>query len=172
LALSFVLSIVRYVTETKLPVGLTLGLTLMFVGMQWRMSHEAGDYKSLRKNIFVFVATLFPISFLAYNRDYGFDEKWYRYVISYILAILIFYLFKKTVPKIRPLVFLGKISYSLYLLHAICLLAMQNLIARYEISLLSAVSFFLLSSLVVSILSYHIIEKPAVKAGRKIIKNI
>jgi peptidoglycan/LPS O-acetylase OafA/YrhL len=139
--------------------------------MQWRMSHEAGDYKSLRKNIFVFVVALFPISFLAYNRDYGFDERWYRYVISYILGILIFYLFKKTVPKIRPLVFLGKISYSLYLLHPVCLLAMQNLITRYEISLLEALLFFLFSSFAVSVLSYHVIEKPAVKLGRRVIEK-
>jgi hypothetical protein len=86
---------------------------------------------------------------------------------------LIFYLFKKSFRRYVHLFSLVRsvirctccIRYTFFL-------TVQNLIARYEISLLEALSFFLFSSLAVSVLSYHVIEKPALKLGRKVIGNL
>jgi peptidoglycan/LPS O-acetylase OafA/YrhL len=168
LSSSFIMSVIRYIMEVKFPVGLTLGLTLMFIGMQWRICQDSNKYKPLSVNICVFLIVLFPISFLAYNRDYGFDETWYKYIISYSLGILIFYLFKRFAVQSRLLGFLGKISYSLYLLHPIGLKLMQLLIDKYELSLFGAVSFFLLFSFMTSILSFYLVERPSIRFGRRI----
>jgi peptidoglycan/LPS O-acetylase OafA/YrhL len=171
LACSFIVSAVRYVMEVKYPVSLPLSLTLMFIGMQWRMCHDSNKYKPLGISILLFLTGLLPVCFLAYNKDYGFGETWYRYFISYSLGILIFYLFKKFTIRSRLLVFLGRISYSLYLMHLIVLNLTQSLVDKYKLPFLAAVSFFVLVSFVTSCLSFYLVERPSIRLGRKVIST-
>lgn len=66
----------------------------------------------------------------------------------------------------KPLLFCGKISYSLYLYHSIVLLAMINIlfgiIPLWQILLLS-----LAITMMVSTAMYHLVEVPSIKLGRR-----
>ncbi|GAP72454.1 hypothetical protein SAMD00024442_32_24 [Candidatus Symbiothrix dinenymphae] len=171
LFLALLLSIFRYITEIKLPVALLLGLVLMFLGMRWRFCAESNNYKMLKQNVFVFVVVLIPICFLAYNRNYGFDEAWYKYLISYTLGILMFYLFSKYRIQTKLSGFLGNISYSLYLLHPASLTLLATITSSYTMSFVQYISFFFISMFLFSTISYYWIEKPAIKLGGKFQKK-
>jgi peptidoglycan/LPS O-acetylase OafA/YrhL len=167
ICLAVIMSFVRYITEIKLPVALLLGLILMFLGMQWRFCSGTRDYETLRINIIFFIGALIPICFLAYNRNYGYDETWYKYFISYILGIVIFYLFSKFRIKIKLSGFLGNIRYSSYLLHPVSLVLLATITSKYTMTFVQYIVFFFVSMFVFSIISYYLIEKPAIKFGKR-----
>lgn len=178
LGLALMLSIIRFVTGEKLPVAVPLGLAVMFLGLLYRRyEKKEGDLDSKKMlNIFAaFVILLLPISFMAYNKDYGFAEKWYKYFVSYSLAILIFVAFSKYKWHTKTLVYLGAISYSLYLLHPVIGMDLVNIIKNQYLTDLSAINcigLFFLFSFGAAILSYHFIEKPSITIGRNILKKI
>jgi peptidoglycan/LPS O-acetylase OafA/YrhL len=66
-----------------------------------------------------------------------------------------------------PLVFLGRISYSLYLYHVICLFSLLNIFyGRIPTSLILMVTLLLSSTL--AIIGYYLVEVPAMNLGRKL----
>ncbi len=65
----------------------------------------------------------------------------------------------------KPLHFLGKISYSLYLYHCIVLFTTIHLLFEY-FSLWFIWSLSLLVSLIISTISYYYVEIPSIKLGR------
>jgi peptidoglycan/LPS O-acetylase OafA/YrhL len=85
-------------------------------------------------------------------------------VIIFILAALS----SKTASGIlagKVPLFLGKISYSLYLFHAICLIALLDVLyGKIPIWMILIISFA--ASFVVSTLSYYFVELPAIKTGK------
>lgn len=65
----------------------------------------------------------------------------------------------------RPVVFLGKMSYSLYLYHCLVLLACLHLLyPTFSLSAVWAISFTL--TIVVSICGYYVVEVPSIAMGR------
>ena len=61
--------------------------------------------------------------------------------------------------------FLGKISYSLYLFHAVCLIALIDLFYNVmPIWFILLIAF--LASIFVSFVSYHVVEVPAISVGK------
>jgi peptidoglycan/LPS O-acetylase OafA/YrhL len=80
----------------------------------------------------------------------------------------------KNVSKIllnKPFIFLGKISYSLYLYHCLVLLTLIHVFSE-----IVPISFILITTITLSILfsylSYKYIEIPSIKLGRKLAGNI
>lgn len=68
----------------------------------------------------------------------------------------------------KPLHFLGKISYSLYLYHSVILLTFVHLFYNaLNIGLIWFIS--LTGSLLISSLSYYFVEVPSIKLGRKLL---
>ena len=65
----------------------------------------------------------------------------------------------------KPFLFLGKISYSIYLFHAIVLFGCINLFYG-KMPYLSILSIALISSFIVSIAAYYLFEEPSMKLGR------
>lgn len=65
----------------------------------------------------------------------------------------------------KPLVYLGKISYSLYLVHTIVLLSVVHLLNGY-FSIPTTLFLVLISSILVAIIYYNLIEKPSIKLGK------
>ena len=66
----------------------------------------------------------------------------------------------------KPLVYLGKISYSFYLLHFGILLIMTEIFAT-----INSIAFFIIylaSTILISVLSYSRIEKPFIETGHKL----
>lgn len=166
--IALIFSVLRYYTDFKLPVALFLALSVMFLGMLLRFYEKKIVDLNRRQIIYpfiFFIIFLFPICVLAYNKDYGFQETWYRYFFSYSIAIGIFILFYRYHISNGVTLFLGRISYSLYLLHPICLQVSARffLIDRRE-----NLYFFTFSSVIGSILisyfSYMYIEKRFIKA--------
>lgn len=160
--ISIIISFLRYYTNQKLPVALFLALSVMFIAMLLRFSEEkkSPERDVSSKILIVFIILLLPITVLAYNKDYGYQETWYRYYLSYLVATFIFFLFYKYHFFSTTTAFLGKISYSLYLLHPICI----DLTNKYCYSLKEGnLSFFIIicvfSSIILSTLSYRFIEQ-------------
>jgi peptidoglycan/LPS O-acetylase OafA/YrhL len=173
LALSLALAIGRYLSEKKLPVALTLGLCVMFMGLLYRkyLLKEGDIVKNQIVVVFiVFLLVLFPICLLAYNKDYGFDEKWYKYFVSYFAAILLFIIYSRYKWTNKFFIYLGTISYSLYLIHTLAFDVISDSKISKSISPLGYTLIFYISALGVSTLCYYLIEKPAVKYGRTLFK--
>lgn len=178
LVFSFILAGVRFATDIKLPVVVPLGLAVMFLGLLYRRYEKKEGTLDGKKmlNIFaVFVILLLPISFMAYNKDYGFGEKWYKYFVSYSVALLIFVAFSKYKWHTKTLVYLGAISYSLYLLHPVIGMDLVDIIKKQYITDLSpanCILLFFVFSFGAAMLSYHFVEKPSVTIGRNFLKMI
>ncbi|MGE5458274.1 MAG: acyltransferase family protein [Methanococcaceae archaeon] len=91
--------------------------------------------------------------------------------VSLILLISISSDFIKRGLNQKWLLYLGDISYSLYLYHAICLAAILYLLnGVLPISLLLTIS--LLASFLISTISYHYVEITSIKMGKYLSLNI
>lgn len=92
-----------------------------------------------------------------------------------LFSILIFalscsiLLIEYKIPKLFDLILetLGKISYSLYLLHAIVFWYLTNYINRAE-SFILFISCSICITLIISYISYHLVEKPFIRLGKKL----
>ncbi|MED1089129.1 acyltransferase [Bacillus paramycoides] len=83
-----------------------------------------------------------------------------------ILAALSSKLFSKLL-LIKPVQFIGEISYSLYLVHPIVLLTTVHIFyGKISVPLILLISFIF--TMVVSVLCYKFIEIPSIKIGRKL----
>lgn len=169
-------SYLRWSLEMKLPVAIPLGLALMYWATLHKMAILDRDRLAAKLSsvaILAFVAVFPPIAYLAYGRDYGFGETWYRYAISYGVAIAVFHVFT---TKIRigsaSLYFLGSVSYSLYLVHPLVFSLVQR--SGLEALMLTtfgrcfAVAASLGLVVLASTATHFGIERPALQAGRSV----
>jgi peptidoglycan/LPS O-acetylase OafA/YrhL len=172
LGTSFLVAAARFFTGLKLPVALPLGLAVMLVAHLWRLSAGQPARKKELKSVFVVFALVFvPVCLLAYNRNYGYHETWYRYLGAYTAAFLIFAGFERSGAESRTLLFLGKISYSMYLLHLVTGVAFIYYAsqAKLEQSLGTAgvIGISIASILAASVVSYYGVERPFVRWGKR-----
>lgn len=177
LVLSFIAAALRYYFTFRFPVALFLALAFMFWGTVWRDYLFNKNPDSKRKGIKIVFAMLFLIpliSLLAYNKDMGFNETWYRYTISYYLAIITLLLLTLKYKITNPLfVWLGQISFSLYLFHGIVLSALNHTIGdsfiyQYYLPAHLYIAIGLLLSIALAGQIYKNIEKPFINYGKKI----
>ncbi len=180
---AFFLSIARYYTQSKLPVALPLALSIMFWGMLWRQSNLTHDENAKRstKLLLAFYALFIPIrAWLSYNTDHGFDETWYRYTLTYYLALIIFVLMT-TRFKLENTFgdFTGRISYSAYL-HGLIVQAVvfDMFIYAYgsveNIPKLGIFFVFIIigSTILFSWLVCYSIEEPCIRLGRRLVRLV
>lgn len=178
IGLSLSAAIIRYQLEKKIPVALFLALAAMFFGLSWRrffLDRSAVINKSVvMKLLICFLIALLPITLLAYSKNYGNDETWYRYFFSYIVAFALFFLFSYYKFENKVLLYLGNISYSLYLLHTyfgISLTYMVMDLLKIH-NIYAFICFFFFLSFLSASISYFFVEKPCVKLGRKLIGKV
>ncbi|WP_295768815.1 acyltransferase [uncultured Mucilaginibacter sp.] len=171
LIVSLIMAALRYYMDKKLPVALPLGLSIMFIGLIIRNLHtHNNNNKAIFKVVTLFIGFLLPICFLAYNKDYGFNEKWYKYFTSYVLALEMFLIFNYKNWFNTILLFFGRISYSLYLLHPIAALMITPWILKKIPIISSPISFALIGiliSILFAFLCFITIENAFVRLGKK-----
>lgn len=174
--LAVALATIRFQTSIKLPVALLLALQLMFFGYLYRLWLFSGDrYRVLMPSLLAVVMVTLAIACpLAYSHDYGLGERWQRYLASYALAIGIFAACSLVRFRSAPLAFVGRISYSFYLLHTICLSLLMSAAANDLLPLDSASGLFiyvsaaLVLAIIASWLSYRFVEAPGISRGHQL----
>ena len=175
IACAVILGAFRFFLEKKYPVALPLSLSVMFWGLCIRF--YAMDRELWRRPLIIITAALIVfipiVSMLAYNKDMGFQETWYKYTATYYLAIALFYLLYRYIRITNPVfVYLGTISYSVYLFGYVVQEALLRVFGN-DIFLLPVHVFMLVTSIAtiaVASVVYRWVEAPAVALGRKIIK--
>jgi peptidoglycan/LPS O-acetylase OafA/YrhL len=180
LALTVAIAAGRMVIGARLPVAVGMGLSLMFWASVWRDAVLKNDKALWRAGwrLLAGAAVLFPlIALMAYSRNYGYGETPRRYIVSYGAALAVFALCTTVLRlKFRPLYFLGKISYSLYLTHLIvywCLLT-SGLQAR-ALTVIHPQLYILLFcgvAVAVATVTYHLVEKPGIALGRRVYARV
>jgi peptidoglycan/LPS O-acetylase OafA/YrhL len=174
LAFALVLSAVRFYSGMKLPVVVPLSLAVMFWGMIRRQADD-GERTAIRADVALMVvfAVVIPlVSFLAYNRDYGYNETWYRYTISYGVAIALFALFTSRVRiDFAGMRHLGRISYSIYLFGPVAeQIILLSLLPRLGLGQGAHLYIGITMVLAVAMAAviYRFVEAPSIAFGRRI----
>lgn len=169
LAVALIMAAARAISDSKLPVALPLALSLMFSGSIWRQwllaEHSAELASSLRRLLLGYALLLPPTLILGYSADMGTGESWGRYLFTYVLALSSFILLTQKWRLNHPvLVWLGGISYSLYLLHPSLLLLSQYLFGPGTLAALST----LILSLGAAHLCFRYLETPFIQLGQRL----
>ncbi|WP_296262384.1 MULTISPECIES: acyltransferase family protein [unclassified Pseudomonas] len=173
LLMALAMAVVRAVSERKLPVALPLALALMFFGSIWRQWLLAEHSKELTRNLkmllIAFVVILPPTLIMAYSQDMGTGETWGRYCFTYALAISSFLLLTRSVRLSHPaLVWLGAVSYSLYLLHPSMLMLAEFVLGGTGASPLIIATLATLLTLGAAHLCFRYIESPFIQLGKRL----
>jgi peptidoglycan/LPS O-acetylase OafA/YrhL len=174
LAFALVLAAVRFYSGMKLPVVVPLSLAVMFWGMIRRQADDGEDVaiKADVALLIIFAVVIPLVSFLAYNRDYGYNETWYRYTISYGAAIAFFALcFSRARIDFIGMRHLGRISYSVYLFgpmaeQIVLLSLLPRLGMRQGAHLYIGVTMVL--AVAMAAILYRYVEAPSIAFGRRI----
>lgn len=158
LGVALILAVGRFVFEVKLPVAVPLALSVMFWGTLCRLAIMSGKRRDALWVGCVIVLVVFPISLLAYNQDYGNGERWYRYALPYCMAILAFFggMFCVKLES-GLLMFVGKVSYSIYLMHSFVIDCVGTVGVGWGLQTGMVACFTVL----LATCTYYAIEKPA-----------
>lgn len=156
-------SMVRFHSKVAIPVAIPLALSLMHFSAALSESGTR-DWGWLLKTFGVFAVSMVPISMLAYDFNAGHGENWLSYLVSYSLAIFVFLVVRYSNSI---LVFLGRISYSLYLMHATVGLAFLSVVDGYLGSVLSLPAY-LVVTIGVSTLCFYGVEQPSIALAKRI----
>jgi peptidoglycan/LPS O-acetylase OafA/YrhL len=174
LGFALVLATVRFFIGMKLPVVVPLSLAVMFWGMIRRQADDGEDVaiKADVALLVIFAVVIPLVSFLAYNRDYGSNETWYRYTISYGAAIAFFALCTSRARiDFAGMRHLGRISYSVYLFgpvaEQIVLLSLLPRLGIREGAHLYIVAAMVLAVAMAAVI-YRFVEAPSIAFGRRI----
>lgn len=167
LFLSLFVGVLRYFFEIKLPIAMMLGLSSMFTGAILRLYLVEKDI-SLRPLLmmqFILILTILPLSCYLYYQD-----TWVKWTTSYFLAYIFFYILCSS-AKIsnKYTVFLGTVSYSLYLIHPIILevyYATIGVFIQNSLGLIPSIIIFSVPMLFISWVIYKYVERPSVDMGR------
>ena len=176
LGAALALAIVRYETQRKLPVAVPLALTLMLFGLLCRRGWLQGDVLAQRLAPILaglYAALLPAVALLAYNRDFGFHEHWNVYVASYLAAIAAFALLTTVVRLEAPaFVWIGRISYSIYLFHPLVVVALRRPLEAMGLPL--SLSFAVVVAVTLALCHglYAFVEAPAVAWGRSLSERL
>lgn len=177
LAVALLLVVARQLMGEELPVTLPLVLSLMFfASLRYEAKHESSSYARRRAREYarytlrVYLLVL-PIIFLAgWTAD---ENAWPRDLLTYALAIVTFLMVTSRLPlRAPPLVWLGSLSYSLYLLlpamHRLSHLVTQALGLTGQSADLAGTALGLLLALGSAQLCRQLLDLPVAHAGKRL----
>ncbi len=165
LAIALGLALLRFFLEKKLPVALPLSFSVMFFAALLQrvvVEHNSFALRYIKRYLLFFFFAIPIISLLAYNMDMGYNEVWYRYILSYVSAVLIFLWMVWSKWSSSVGVYIGKISYSIYLFHPIVMEVFRSLLKSlyHSYGLFTAISALILFTVAIASLIYHTVEQP------------
>lgn len=155
-------------------------LAIMLTGTLYRLMFEKGDY-NLKSCALAIVATgmcfglpLLILMLAALNIDVGQDPV--RFGASHCIALLLFLLGGVLLKKVPlTIVWLGTISYSIYLFHPVVFIIVKYTIEALDMPVLFQLPLavymltVLFFTLAVAALVYYFIERPALSLMKKVI---
>lgn len=141
-----------------------------FVGVIFGMHYKSFKVPSyLKSHWFILVLCLIPLMYPEFTPINESDRKrmWLSYEVLFVIST-VFFCIVYLVPNTNILLanrigdFIGKISYSLYLLHMPIIVAVNSLSISTELKLIVSLSL----SIIVAYISFVIFEKPIAKIIR------
>lgn len=158
----------------QLPV-FALGIVLFFI-IRDRSSDTPSPAVSFHAQVLLLLSM--ALMYALVERGYTFLPRHLLYGITFVLFTYGLSIYPSSIFVNRFFRYAGKISYSLYLTHVICLrfaMHVNHYLHDHEIlqSNLFPVAFVLVmvSSFVVATITYHLIEQPFQRLGARIIKK-
>lgn len=153
----------------RIPVMMPQGLAVMFFGALLRnyfIDKQPGVGKSL------IILAVFYFSCMSIADYFYYADSWVKWFSTHTIAFCVFCLFITKIKLNNKLsVYLGRISYSLYLLHPMVIGLTFYLLGDFSYT---GTGFYIVilcvvvASIVCADLSYRYIEKPAVDIGYKL----
>ncbi len=114
------------------------------------------------------VLVMWIVGDVYWGLPFGVTTKSYRAaeIVTYLSAFLVFFAALKWrgIKYPRFILYLGAISYSLYLTHAIPIYVMTDIFGGNRV--MTGVTW-IAAAILISACTYRLIEKPAITAGRK-----
>jgi peptidoglycan/LPS O-acetylase OafA/YrhL len=171
LAAALALAAARYWLDKKLPVAVPLALVLMFFGLLFRRGLLMGEVLSRRLAgalALAFFVAMPAIALLAYNKDFGFDERWNVYLASYYVAFLAFFVLATRARLDAPFfAWIGRISYSIYLFHPLVIIALREPLAALGLNWSVTFAIMVVAILAFCDIVYRVVEAPAVSFAHR-----
>ncbi|MCJ2135960.1 acyltransferase [Methylobacterium sp. J-026] len=178
LGAAILMAVARHQLGKALPVALPLALAIMLWGTLWRRWHVEGQAEARRAalGVLALIVLAVPVvSVLAYGRDLGFGETWYRYTATYWAALGLFALMT-TRGRIEAPVFawLGALSYGLYLFGPIAQEAVSA--AARSVGLTGHGHALIAAAMLVALACaapvHRFVERPSIRLGRRLIADL
>jgi peptidoglycan/LPS O-acetylase OafA/YrhL len=175
LLLALGMAIVRNVLLIKLPLAVPLTLSIMYFGAFFRYYVLDKDAlaKKLSRYYFLIYLILIPvISYIGYNHDFGYNESWDKYTLTYFLGLLVFVGICQFKFTSKAMEYSGKISYSVYVFHPLTILVIQQMTFFDSVNGFLKVGLVLVATMLFSHVTYYLIESPSISFGRKLRKRL
>lgn len=159
----------RYYSQIKVPIIMPLGLAIMFYGALLRNYFIEKQTELTKPLIFL---TVFYFSALLIADHFYYVDGWLKWFLTHVMAFSTFFLLVTKVKLHQAIaVYLGRVSYSLYLLHAMVIGVAFEVFGDFAYSGVGFVVTLITiigASILCADLSYRFIEKPGVELARKI----
>lgn len=159
---------IRYVYGIRIPLATPLGLAAMFYGAILR-NYLIENQTALKVPLIVLTIFYFVCLFMAQKLYYL--DGWVFWFITQVSAFTFFYLL---VTKIKLnqafFVYLGRISYSLYLFNAVVIGVVFYFLDDFaftNIGFFTVIFLVIIGSIFVAELSYRLAEKPGLALSRR-----
>jgi peptidoglycan/LPS O-acetylase OafA/YrhL len=152
-----------------LPIAPAMGLSLMFLAGYIRHC-KLENLPFPRLETLVYVITLVPICLVSYGSSVVADDDPFRPMLAYLVGLGLFLVFRALSDAPPFFVFLGAISYSIYLLHEVVIKVLQTAVGEHRHVLILCLAP--IAVILVSWASYRLVEKPCQQAGRGVIGRV
>jgi peptidoglycan/LPS O-acetylase OafA/YrhL len=122
-AIAFLLGLGRFYLNHKFSIAPPIGLSIMCLSAAFAhrdeamRGHAAASAPAIWPAAVVVCALLYGCFGFGYSRDWGYGENPFRFMCSDTLAVLVFLLYRRLNFGNGAFLFLGRISYPLYLTH-------------------------------------------------------
>jgi peptidoglycan/LPS O-acetylase OafA/YrhL len=172
--LAIAAAIIKFTTQYNgIPVGALTFIAIMYIGTLARQSLIEKNTLATRllPPAVIFVALASPVAFyFGYCRTP--EESWIANIAGFYVGLaLFFFCIMRKAFTTNITIFLGWISYSVYLSHPIMLPMVWRLVdaMAWPLQIIAMPGLVAASSILLASAIYYLIEKPSIKFGHKVV---